>query len=65
MRKNTKSSYFSVKCMIIRGIDKSHVISVMSHNRFHHKVKLTGYISCRYTLLQFYVQYNLQWWQLR
>jgi hypothetical protein len=26
--------------------------SVRSHNRCHHQVKFTGYISCRYTLLQ-------------
>jgi hypothetical protein len=65
MWENTKSSYVSEKCIIIKGTDKSHVFSMRSHNRCHHKVKFTGYISYRYTLLQYYVQYNLQWWQLR
>jgi len=44
MCKHTKSSYFSEKFIIIKGTDKSHVISVRSHNQCHHKVK------CWYTL---------------
>jgi hypothetical protein len=44
----------------INRTDKAHVMSVRPHNRCHHKVKLIDYISCRYTLLQYYVQYNLQ-----
>ena len=42
MWKNTKFSYLSEKFIIIKVTDKSHVISVRSHNRCPHKVKFIG-----------------------
>ena len=45
---------------IIKRAAKAHVMSMRSHTRCHHNVKFIGKITCGYTLLQYYIQYNLQ-----